>query len=240
MIHYQLIGAVRDPYIEKNKVELKKERLEKLKREIILNCSEKKHYKYKTTTIYRKCYDERTINYTSKKIGIKEGRGYDPDLEEYLVEYDELVYPIEAILIERILDDDNEALEELLDIISNPKRVSKENKYQNKLLETKEKRNAICDLVREGKLELSYGVLVLNQLDETINSLEDHIERNKDRRPVFDFYQSLRESFIFHNADMLSLRDFDRTLSFFDYTDDKSVFNNKINRIKRKVLKTDK
>ena len=57
MIHYQLIGAVRDPYIEKNKVELKKERLEKLKREIILNCSEKKHYKYKTTTIYRKCYD---------------------------------------------------------------------------------------------------------------------------------------------------------------------------------------
>ena len=24
MIHYQLIGAVRDPYIEKNKVELKK------------------------------------------------------------------------------------------------------------------------------------------------------------------------------------------------------------------------
>lgn len=55
MIHYQLIGAVRDPYIEKNKVELKKERLEELKREIILNCSEKKHYKYKTTTIYRKC-----------------------------------------------------------------------------------------------------------------------------------------------------------------------------------------
>lgn len=41
MIHYQLIGAVRDPYIEKNKVELKKERLEELKREIILNCSEK-------------------------------------------------------------------------------------------------------------------------------------------------------------------------------------------------------
>ena len=45
-----------------------------------------------------------------------------PDLEEYLVEYDELVYPIEAILIERILDDDNEALEELLDILYNPKK----------------------------------------------------------------------------------------------------------------------
>ncbi len=45
MIYYQLIGAVRDPYIEKKKVELKKERLEELKREIILNCSEKKQYK---------------------------------------------------------------------------------------------------------------------------------------------------------------------------------------------------
>lgn len=236
MIYYQLIGAVRDPYIEKNKVELKKERLEELKREIILNCSEKKHYKYKTTNGFVSC-DNRITNFHTSKIRTSEENN---GLEEYLVEYDEIIYPYEVKLIEKVLKEDNTALEELLDIISNPKRVSKENKYQNKLLETKEKRNAICDLVREGKLELSYGVLVLNQLDETINSLEDHIERNKDRRPVFDFYQSLRESFIFHNADMLSLRDFDRTLSFFDYTDDKSVFNNKINRIKRKVLKTDK
>lgn len=122
MIHYQLIGAVRDPYISKYEVEIRRERLEAIKEEMILSCSEIKHHSYKTTTIYRKCYDERTINYTSKKIGIKEGRGYEPDLEEYLVEYDELVYPIEAILIERILDDDNEALEELLDILYNPKK----------------------------------------------------------------------------------------------------------------------
>ena len=42
MIHYQLIGAVRDPYIEKNKVELKKERIEKLtkKFEIYNNLNE--------------------------------------------------------------------------------------------------------------------------------------------------------------------------------------------------------
>ena len=229
MIHYQLIGAVRDPYISKYEVEIRRERLEAIKEEMILSCSEIKHHSYKTTNGFVSC-DNRITNFHTSKIRTSEENN---GLEEYLVEYDEIIYPYEVKLIEKVLKEDNTALEELLDIISNPKRVSKENKYQNKLLETKEKRNAICDL-------LSYGVLVLNQLDETINSLEDHIERNKDRRPVFDFYQSLRESFIFHNADMLSLRDFDRTLSFFDYTDDKSVFNNKINRIKRKVLKTDK
>lgn len=236
MIHYQLIGAVRDPYISKYEVEIRRERLEAIKEEMILSCSEIKHHSYKTTNGFVSC-DNRITNFHTSKIRTSEENN---GLEEYLVEYDEIIYPYEVKLIEKVLKEDNTALEELLDIISNPKRVSKETKYQNKLLETKEKRNAICDLVREGKLELSYGVLVLNQLDETINSLEDHIERNKDRRPVFDFYQSLRESFIFHNVDMLLIRDFDRTLSFFDYTDDKSVFDKKINRIKRKVLKTDK
>ena len=210
MIHYQLIGAVRDPYIEKNKVELKKERLEELKREIILNCSEKKHYKYKTTTIYRKCYDERTINYTSKKIGIKEGRGYDPDLEEYLVEYDELVYPIEAILIERILDDDNEALEELLDILYNPKkRPTINEKYTDILAETKEE-------------------------------IKSYIEINKNQKPVSLYYQSIKESFIFHPVAMLPIKDFNKTLEFFDYDTNRDNYDKKITRIKSKIKKNDK
>ena len=177
MIHYQLIGAVRDPYIEKYKVELKKERLEELKREIILNCSEKKHYKHKTTTIYRECYDERIINYTSKKIGIKEGRGYEPDLEEYLVEYDELVYPIEAILIERILDDDNEALEELLDILYNPKkRPTINEEYNDIFAETKEEIVLISKQISAGEINLEKGLIQLKQLKEKLEEIKPYIE----------------------------------------------------------------
>ena len=43
-------------------------------------------------------------------------------------------------------------------------------------------------------------------------------------------------------GEMFRIRDkiHDKLVGNFDYTDDKSVFNNKINRIKRKVLKTDK
>lgn len=236
MIHYQLIGAVRDPYIEKNKVELKKERLEELKREIILNCSEKKHYKYKTTTIYRKCYDERTINYTSKKIGIKEGRGYEPDLEEYLVEYDELVYPNEVILIERILEGDNEALEELLDILYNPqKRPTVKEEYTESLNQTKEDIVLISKQISTGEINLEKGLFQLKQLKEKVEEIKSHIEKNKDQKPVNIYYQSIRESFIFHPVAMLPIKEFNKTLAFFDYDTNRDSYDKKITRIKRKI-----
>ena len=236
MIHYQLIGAVRDPYIEKNEVEFKRERLEELKREIILNCSEKKHYKYKTTTIYRECYDERTINYTSKKIGIKEGRGYEPDLEEYLVEYDELVYPIEAILIEKILDDDNEALEELLDMLYNPKkRPTLKEEYTDTLNQTKEEIVLISKQISAGEINLEKGLIQLNQFKEKIEEIKSYIEKNKDQKSVNVYYQSIKESFTFHPIAMLPIKEFNKALEFFDYDSNRDNYDKKITRIKRKI-----
>lgn len=236
MIHYQLIGAVRDPYIEKNEVEFKRERLEELKREIILNCSEKKHYKYKTTTIYRECYDERTINYTSKKIGIKEGRGYEPDLEEYLVEYDELVYPIEAILIEKILDDDNEALEELLDMLYNPKkRPTVKEEYTDTLNQTKEEIVLISKQISAGEINLEKGLIQLNQFKEKIEEIKSYIEKNKDQKSVNVYYQSIKESFTFHPIAMLPIKEFNKALEFFDYDSNRDNYDKKITRIKRKI-----
>ena len=236
MIHYQLIGAVSDPYIEKNEVEFKRERLEELKREIILNCSEKKHCKYKTTTIYRECYDERTINYTSKKIGIKEGRGYEPDLEEYLVEYDELVYPNEVILIERILEGDNEALEELLDILYNPKkRPTVKEEYTETLNQTKENIVLISKQISTGEINLEKGLFQLKQLKEKVEEIKSHIEKNKDQKPVNIYYQSIRESFTFHPIAMLSIKEFNKALAFFDYDSNRDNYDKKITRIKRKI-----
>lgn len=236
MVHYELIGAVRDPYIEKNEVEFKRERLEELKREIILNCSEKKHYKYKTTTIYRECYDERTINYTSKKIGIKEGRGYEPDLEEYLVEYDELVYPIEAILIERILEGDNEALEELLDMLYNPKkRPTVKEEYTDTLNQTKEEIVLISKQISAGEINLEKGLIQLNQLKEKIEEIKSYIEKNKDQKSVNVYYQSIKESFTFHPIAMLPIKEFNKALEFFDYDSNRDNYDKKITRIKRKI-----
>lgn len=236
MVHYELIGAVRDPYIEKNEVEFKRERLEELKREIILNCSEKKHYKYKTTTIYRECYDERTINYTSKKIGIKEGRGYEPDLEEYLVEYDELVYPVEVILIERILEGDNEALEELLDMLYNPKkRPTVKEEYTDTLNQTKEEIVLISKQISAGEINLEKGLIQLNQLKEKIEEIKSYIEKNKDQKSVNVYYQSIKESFTFHPIAMLPIKEFNKALEFFDYDSNRDNYDKKITRIKRKI-----
>lgn len=236
MVHYELIGAVREPYIEKNEVELRRERLEELKREIILNCSEKKHYKYKTTTIYRECYDERTINYTSKKIGIKEGRGYEPDLEEYLVEYDELVYPVEVILIARILEGDNEALEELLDMLYNPKkRPTVKEEYTETLNQTKEEIVLISKQISAGEINLEKGLIQLNQLKEKIEEIKSYIEKNKDQKSVNVYYQSIKESFTFHPIAMLPIKEFNKALEFFDYDSNRDNYDKKITRIKRKI-----
>lgn len=241
MVHYELIGAVRDPYIEKNEVELRRERLKELKREIILNCSEKKHRKYKTTTIYRECYDERTINYTSKKIGIKEGRGYEPDLEEYLVEYDELIYPVEAILIERILDDDNEALEELLDMLYNPKkRPTVKEEYTDTLNQTKEEIVLINKQISAGEINLEKGLIQLNQLKEKIEEIKSYIEKNKDQKSVNVYYQSIKESFTFHPIAMLPIKEFNKALEFFDYDTNRDNYDKKITRTKSKIKKNDK
>lgn len=241
MVHYELIGAVRDPYIEKNEVELRRERLKELKREIILNCSEKKHRKYKTTTIYRECYDERTINYTSKKIGIKEGRGYEPDLEEYLVEYDELIYPVEAILIERILDDDNEALEELLDMLYNPKkRPTVKEEYTDTLNQTKEEIVLISKQISAGEINLEKGLIQLNQLKEKIEEIKSYIEKNKDQKSVNVYYQSIKESFTFHPIAMLPIKEFNKALEFFDYDTNRDNYDKKITRTKSKIKKNDK
>ena len=68
MIYYQLIGAVRDPYIEKNKVELKKERLEKLsKKNRLFKIKEKKQEPAPEpeTKICPFCFSE--INYKAVK-----------------------------------------------------------------------------------------------------------------------------------------------------------------------------
>ena len=99
MIHYQLIGAVRDPYISKYEVEIRRERLEAIKEEMILSCSEIKHHSYKTTNGFVSCDNRITNFHTSKIRPSEENNG----LEEYLVEYDEIIYPYEVKLIEKVL-----------------------------------------------------------------------------------------------------------------------------------------
>lgn len=71
MIHYQLIGAVRDPYISKYEVEIRRERLEAIKEEMILSCSEIKHHSYKTTNGFVSC-DNRITNFHTSKIRTSE------------------------------------------------------------------------------------------------------------------------------------------------------------------------
>ena len=66
---------------------------------MILSCSEIKHHSYKTTNGFVSC-DNRITNFHTSKIRTSEENN---GLEEYLVEYDEIIYPYEVKLIEKVL-----------------------------------------------------------------------------------------------------------------------------------------
>ena len=67
-----------------------------------------------------------------------------------------------------------------------------------------------------------------------------HYTLYENQKPVSLYYQSIKESFIFHPVAMLPIKDFNKTLEFFDYDTNRDNYDKKITRIKSKIKKNDK
>ena len=64
---------------------------------------------------------------------------------------------------------------------------------------------------------------------QLIGAVRDpYIEINKNQKPVSLYYQSIKESFIFHPVAMLPIKDFNKTLEFFDYDTNRDNYDKKI------------
>ena len=94
--------------------------------------------------------------------------------------------------------------------------------------------------ITSSKINLEKGLIQLNQLKEKLEEIKSYIEINKNQKPVSLYYQSIKESFIFHPVAMLPIKDFNKTLEFFDYDTNRDNYDKKITRIKSKIKKNDK
>ena len=243
MIYYELIGAVKEPYISKKEVTFNPAKLEKIRKEMIKNCSIIHHHKY--TTINKPNYysSERIVNYCDTKTGFKKISGYEFEfqVEEYLVEYDELIHPYEVTLLTSILAGDSEALEQLLNIIySKPKIVNINSAYVHNLTKAEEEAEESIAALASGTIEKSLGELKLKLIKEKIADLEEHIDRNKNQKRPQEYYQTLRESFIMSPVATLPLQEFKKVFNFFNYDENTLLADKRITKIRQKTEKTDK
>lgn len=101
--------------IVKYEVEINREELEKIQKEMIDKCSRIIHYQYQAEGIMSADYFKKNDirNYTETLVGTKE---YDdgPDTEIYLRDYDEYYYPLLAHYVESLLNGDTSFLPEIM------------------------------------------------------------------------------------------------------------------------------
>lgn len=242
MVYYQFIGLKEEGYIQKYYITFNRERLEKIKNEMIFSCSEIRHRKYKTTTKPNYYDTTKIINYSDTKIGIKYGKGYDPDLDEYLVEYDELVHPLIVNLIEGVLNNDNDSLDKLLDIVYIPRKNKEDKKnYYIELREAEEERKEVGAAIEKGMMSLELGLNKLNLIKEKIEDINKHIELNRSQRKPSYYYQVIRECFDFGLGEMVSMKELEKMVDFFDCDDDnEELVGKRITKIRSMIKKIDK
>lgn len=237
MTYYKIVNNNGVNYIIKNEVAFDKEKIEKLRLKLLSTCSEIVFHKYKTTNPYSIIENEIIRDFKYKEIGKRYGKGYEPDLPEYQVEYYEYIPPVEVLLLKEIIRGDNNSLVYLLDRlnnvnediikISNPK-VEELNKL-DKEIEIELKNNNISLEEKANKL--------LN-INFKKKLLEEQITLNKNQKPIELYYKEIKSLFIYIPTDMLPLEDLNRVLTFFSYKKDNDKELNK--NIHRMLKKNDK
>lgn len=111
MIYFKDEGKIRKKY----EISLDKAALERIKIEIINNCSRIKHHDYETTKTPNYFDYLKIRNYKEEEIGIRESRDfYSSDETLYHVIYDEYEYPYLVEIIDKLLNGEVNAIDEIL------------------------------------------------------------------------------------------------------------------------------
>lgn len=226
MIYYQLIKEVRQPYISKNRVQVERDKLEFIRKLIISNCGIVRHVKCKNSTPNPTLNKENILNLTHEEIK--------PN-KEYILDYDEITSPYEAELISKILSFDNDALDELLDIIYSSNASSK-TLYQEKIDELNHKVTMNLESINLGSIPINKGCKEVTRITNELNELKKYAHLNENKKPVGFYYQMLKESFTFEPISYMTLESLDELVYFFD----EENIDHKIAKIRIKTKKTDK
>ena len=166
--------------IVKYEVEINREELIRIQKEMIDNCSIITHYQYQAENTmsadYLKKYDIR--NYTETLVGTKE---YDdgPDTEIYLRDYDEYYHPLLAHYIESLLNGDTSFLPEIIT-------------YKGNRLVTEEISSIKQTMIEElNKPLININLDSLAKTTDELRNLQEIEKRNKNQKSDMEYHKKV-------------------------------------------------
>ena len=189
--------------VEKYLVSFDKEEIEKLKIEIINNCSEIEHHEYEGTHGPKRI-NLNIRNYKEKFIGIQESRDslQWPDQNIYHYSYDEYKFPKLVAIIDELLNGKNESLDKIFNY----------NPECNK--------QTINERIRIISNELdAIDNLDIDKKRKKLDELQKFIELKKlniDQKSTYDYYIRLKDLINLKLIDTISIEEIKRIKIFFE------------------------
>ena len=170
--------------IVKYKVEINREELEKIQKEMIDKCSRIIHYQYQAEGIMSADYFKKNDirNYTEILVGIKE---YDdgPNTEIYLRDYDEYCHPLLAHYVDSLLKGDTSFLPEIITYKGNklvPEEISEE---------ISNIKQAMIEELNKPLLNINLDSLVERQNE--LRNLQEIEKKNKNQRSDMEYHKKV-------------------------------------------------
>lgn len=187
--------------IEKYEVQFDKEKLKKLRIEIINNCSEITHKEYDDTREPNYFDYLKIRNYKRKEIGKVEGRDYQPDKTLYHLSYDEYIFPYLVTLIDRLLADDIEALNEIFNQVTKKETLPIELRIQT----------LSNEIDKISNLDTKKKIKELEKLQKLIETQK----LNSNQLPVTIYYPKVQQLINLIYINSMKIEDIERLESFF-------------------------
>ena len=206
--------------VEKYKVDFDKERIEKLKNEIVNKCSFIEHKEYESDSYIS--IDVNTVkNFMCNLIGKKEY--FEEVRDVYFYQYDEYNPPYLVELINRLLKDDSSAIEKILNY-----DISHELSIDDKIA-----------LVNKEFIKIdSKDITKRKEKLKEIERLLKVQELNKDQQSIEFYYDQLIGLINFDLIDSISISKISRVESFLEIKlNDKLIASDSLDKVYVKSLK---
>jgi len=213
--------------ITKYKISFEEKELEKIKIEIINNCSTIIHREERTTFgmfgFGKSRFQDRLKyrNYREEKVGIKEYID-GPDEDIYHITYDEYIYPKLIELIDKLIKGDISVIEEIF----NDDKIEKPISYEEKI------KKVSLELDKIDNLNIKEKRNKLNELEKVIKEAK----LNENRKSIIYYYEEVKKIVIFNKEDEISLEEVERVRNFFGENNIKLSYVKPITRKKTKEL----
>ena len=212
----------KEEQIEKYEITFDEEKVKKVQKEIIDNCSEIVHEKYENDYSPRftsREYSKGLIkNFNSENIGTKEY--FEETRTMYLYTYDKYIPPKLVDLIDRLLEEDVTVLDEIFNYndIKSPSKIDK------KIKKLSSKLDKIDNLDTKNKKKK------LNELEEL---LKEKQKLQKQLANINGYYQDLISLINFSLVDTISISELEKVEKFLEIKPEINYGNTEVLKLRR-------